>query len=801
MCRILILCILIFPFTIHRIFAQPQGLKSVKIHIFTPDKAPLPEANLVWWVDSDSVHATHQRSSGSGQVLLQTPVGRVLHLKVTHISYESLRAQFGLDSLHNQTLSIRLVPRSLQEIRVRSSKETFQVESDRIVIDVASSALLSGGSAFDILGNSPRVLVDPQTKAIIIDGKNGVQVYVNNRQIIMTNDQVAKYLQALPTSSIERIEVLTNPSSRYDANGGGVILIQLKKNSSEGISLDMTVAPGVGRFGKFTSSLNLTFRKKRYSLYLLYTPQWKKTYFTYNLQQKLLQGNILGETYGFQQRMISTQQHGLRVGGEITLGKNVLMGANLYGLLSEDITNTQSTTDFTFQHQPAGVVYAHSMFSTKLKNGLANLYLTRPIPSLRGRISVDADIASYQDNANSQTAYIRDQDSSVNELKSYFPVSILLKSTKVDIEAKPSSNFSIEGGLKASNSQISATPDLLSFTQEFQSLVDNLIKPFTYKESLWAGYTNASGRIKQLNWQVGLRYENARISVQTPELFRQTTFSNLFPTITIQNQFANKSSIKLTFNQRIIRPNFTSLNPAYVFLDPFTISTGNPLLIPQVSTTIQLSYQLPQKHSFLLQFSEAKNRITEVVYRKDTLSPVLYNTQINFDKERRLMASYTFPLKLTKFWRMQTTVAGSLIHFSTLTEGAPFVVNATGLTTNNSHSFTIGKFWSADLQFIARTATALGFMKYNPLFVVNLGVGRPLWNSKGSLKFSATDVFHTVTLINYGQYGYTDVRFRHRYETQVFTLSLSYRLGNEKLKHLDSHSTASESEQERIQKQ
>lgn len=765
-----------------------------------PDAKPVEQVSIRLHPLSDSTALLRAFTDGAGEFRFTTLDSVVYVLSIDTKLYQPEHRLVRPRPVGSSGDTIVLQPRLLSEIIVREKRESFQLDADKIIINVAGSALLSGGNALNILEKTPRILVDPFSNAISVDGKPGLQVYLNNRQVFLPTNQVGKYLQGLPANSIERIELLTNPSGRYDATQGSVLNITTRKLDSDGVSLDVSVSPGVGRFGKFNSSIDLSIRRSTWSAYVMYTPQTRSTYFRYDVTQHLSEGSLIGSIAGDQYRRIDTRQHGLRMGADWKLTKQLFVGTNVYGFQSAEHLTTRSNNEYNRVGQDSQIE-ALGNFDNRLKNVVGNLNARYVL--VKSNFSVDADLGQYTDNSVTQSSYSERGDADQSSLSSYFPNDIRIRSLKADFDTKLSAVTTLEAGIKINGSDINSTPRLNQFSPVFDTLATKLTQAFTYQERVRAGYVSISGafsKLNQITYQASLRYEHTELAVTTLDSRTSQVYNSFFPALTLQKKLSGGGKLMLTYNRRINRPNFSAFNPAYVFLDPFTIQSGNPYLVPQFSTNLQLSYQFPSKHMVMLSLLNNTNRITEVVFRQDVLSPVLYNTQINFNDEQRLSFTYSFPVAITKSWKMQTTLVGYRTQFSTPVNGIAFEISAIAASLNNLHTIKLGANWTADLQIITRTGTALGFMRYKPLFLVNAGLGRPLWNNRGSIKLSGADIFHTVTLINYGTYGITDVRFRHRFESQTAFLTLTYRLGNEKLKRVNQRATASESEQERGKK-
>ena len=740
-------------------------------------------------------------SDTAGRFSMGLAHGGTYHLIASHVGYESIEQTVnGRDSLITLTFSSGHL---LLAVNVTAKRDEFVVEADRIVVNVANSALLSGGTALDVLAKTPRVVVDQASRIIRVDGKSGIQLYVNNRQVYVTPDQFVKYLESLPASTINRINVINSPSARYDASGGAVINIELKRNEEDGISGDISLMPGVGRYGKLSTSFGLNIRHKGWSSFVLYTPQLLSSYSMYLVTQVVDQPPLVGSIHGYQFTKRTDQQQGLRIGVDRVLTKSLTVGTNMYLFGQRQLELPTSQTDYQLTGQPNGQssIAANTRLEEKLSSVLANVNARYELKALRGTASVDADYAAYTDNTMVQSQYQYQTDATASSLATYFPLGVTLRSLKGDLEAKTGSGIAFEAGVKVAQAQISTLPQLLSNSPSFDALVPNLTIPFSYHEQVEAGYLSASGTKKTFTWRAGLRVEHTNTLVTTNTLLIPRDYLNAFPSLSLQWKFLSKSQFTISANRRITRPEFSALNPVYYFYDPFTIVLGNPRLLPQLSANVQVTYQLPRRQSFTLGVISTTNRIGEVIYRNDSVSAVLYNTQINFNEERRYFATISLPIQFTPFWKTQLTVTGQQVSFDIGSTGNHFFLSQFSTTFNNTHSIKLGTQWTGDLQFTGRTTAAFGYLYYTPIFVTNLGIGRPLWGGKGSLKVAWSDIFHTNRVGNYGRYLNTDVNYRHTLETRKLFVTLTYHFGSNKVKDVSQRTTALDAETRRLKGQ
>lgn len=680
--------------------------------------------------------------------------------------------------------------RQLATVTVKARREAIEITPTLIGINVEASPLLATGNTADMLAKIPRVMLDPLSRALSVDGRTNLVIFVNNRQILLNGDQITRYLESLPAANISRVEINTQPSARYDAQAGAVISIFLKKNQQEGLGGELTLSPGVGRYEKFSVPLSLSYRRGKLSGYTLVNAGWNRSYFGYTMHQYFKDNSTDVDSYRIRKYLTTSIKNGL----DWQISPTLTVGLILNGLYQNDTFTPTSTTDLRLNGTNQRITANNNMASV-LKNISEGLSIKKEFPRAKSTLSFDADAAHYQETTTSSAAYQIDTDANWNQLRTRFPYQVQIGSLKGDF-TKKWDKLTLETGGKLSRVRINTQPTVEAFTDRFAALVPNLIAPFNYNENISALYGNASYRLGPWSIQAGLRAEHSDVSGISGDnkLVTRYRFWSGFPSASLQYTTPSKYTYTLTVNRRISRPNFTYLNPANVFVDPFTLIVGNPTLRPQFYRLVQAGVTTPKRISLIAFYQEVSGRIFEVVYRADS-SGRLQNTYLNFDHERRLQSTLTIPITFTKNWRSTLSATGSYAEFASSFRQQTLVSQPTFIL-QWFHSLKLGN-WNGDVSITGRSKTALGYMMYSPLLFVNLGIGRSLWNNQGALKIAYNDVFHSIVINNYGQYIGTDVNYRHINETRVLTLNLSYKFGNQKMKAVGRKNAASTPEIER----
>ena len=297
--------------------------------------------------------------------------------------------------------------------------------------------------------------------------------------------------------------------------------------------------------------------------------------------------------------------------------------------------------------------------------------------------------------------------------------------------------------------------------------------------------------------RAGLRLEHTRYEAQVinqKEVIRD--YTNLFPSVSLQYTNAKNFRYSLNISRRIVRPSFDVLNPSYIFYNPLTLHTGNPLLLPQLSNSFQVGLITPKRLSLSLSYNYSQNRITEILYRTDSVSAAILNYYINFDWEKRLTLVLSAPLQLRPYWQLQGTVTGLMSQFLSSFEQVSTTTSQPTAVLKLLNTFNVGKV-SATVSVTYRNTALIGYMKYTPIWFLDAGLQYSI-NKNSNLKVSASDIFHTLLLQNYGNYLNTSISYHHKSETQQLLVSYSLRFGHTKAKTVNEREIGSETEQQRL---
>jgi|GEM_PF-3630943 len=772
--------------------------------VLTDDRLPIDSCQL-HLMRMDSVLIASAWSDSSGQFFMPNiPIGSFL-LRSVHPQYMTSSQVVEVtttDSLSAKTLILQPRVIKLTEVSIKEKRPAFELAGDRVILNIDGSPVFAGGYAIDALSMAPRISVDPISKTIAVDGKTGLILYQNGRQLYLPADQITGYLRSLSVNSISRIEVLTNPPAQYDAGSSAVILLFTRRAFREGFTGDVSATVGAGRYLKANGTLALSLLTPKVEGSFLYTPGYNPTYYSWKANQIIM--GTPAQTTGFSQsdqfNEVDYSSHVLRTSWDWNLSKTFTAGIVAQGSLIRSTNNPSSDLSYQLAQNDSPVVRLDALTRNRerIDNGTINIHARKQSADGHQSLSVDFDLGSYANQSRVRSDFTQQKPiaASTESVQIYYPGSVQILTGKADYVNAHLGKASLEAGLKYSAIQMTNEPSTERISPGFVAIQPLLSRPYQYMENTASAYASMSRNWDQWFLTAGLRVEHTDYrGVSMPTQPIERTYTNLFPTFSLRHTTETKYQYSVSASRRIVRPAFDLLNPAFLFYDPLTLYSGNPLLVPQLTNSLQATVTLPEGLAVNVVYNRSRNRIAEVIYRLDSTSATTLDRSINFDREDRVALTVSLPWKPLPAWQLQASVTGANTQFYSTFRDAPMQLGQTTAIVRVNNTITLGK-WTANINVIYRNRAIIGYMYYDPLWYVDLGVQRHL-GKQTSVKLAASDIFHTLLITNHGEYLNTNIIFRHRYESQRVLLTLTHKFGDGK-KRVNERPLGSDTEQGRL---
>ncbi len=732
-------------------------------------------------------------------------------------------APFAVDEAHPAVevpaLSMTDETKSLTEVQVVAQKPFIEQQVDRTVMNVENSIVSSGNTALEVLEKAPGVTIDRQNDQIQLKGKAGVIVYIDGKQTYLSQQELSNFLKNTPSDNIATIEIITNPGSKYDAAGNsGIINIKMKKNKNFGTNGTFIVGTGYGwvksltgardDLPKFNTSLNLNHRDGKVNLFGNYSYVNRQSAQTNQINRTIPYN---GHTTYFDQysfRPNTFVGHSYKAGLDYFINQKSTIGVLFNGFTNDWRSAGQNNTLISDENRqltskPTTKTDAREFMT----NVTGNINYKYDFDGKGREWTIDADYVRYngQNSNNLSTIYYK-PDNSLNrpnqDVRNNMPSTINILAFKTDYVHPMKNGSKFETGLKSSivNADNNTIYDTLQ-QETRQWLFDaSRSNQFKYDENINAAYVNYAGKVGKLKYQTGLRAEHTH-SVGTSITLNQRVdrnYLNLFPTVFLSRQLDTNNVLNLSYSRRIDRPDYQNLNPFVFYLDPYTYQKGNPFLRPQYTNSVELTHVYKNALTTTLGFSRTTDFINGETPRQIASQNITYVTPENLGHLDNLSLNLSFPLPVTKWWRMQNNLSGYYQNYQTVYSDTPYQVKLVAFNLYTSNNFTFSKTLSGEVSGWYNSASQYGFYRAQPMGGFSLGVQKKIMDGKGNLKLNVNDPFWLNQFR--GRAVVQDINFYvgSRWESRQFRLTFTYRFGNQNVKSARDRNSATSAEQNRV---
>ncbi|MFC4721105.1 TonB-dependent receptor domain-containing protein [Geojedonia litorea] len=769
--------------------------KVIDINLNTP----LPYVNVVIKNESGTI-VTGGITDDDGQFKIgDIPDGKIL-VSIQYIGYKTVIKEVNIGR-GNYKVELGDIPleeeaAGLDEVTVVAEVSTIQQKVDRKVITIGKD-LAASGTASDIMVGIPSVSVDAQTGDISLRGNQNVRVMVDGK---ISNIPTAQLLKQIPSTAIKSIELITNPSAKYNPEGmSGIINIVLHKNTMVGFNGNISVGLSHERNPKFNSSINTNYRNGKFNFYANYSN---------NISKYSNVGNVFrpdDNSEQFFNFLDKRQSHLYKVGVDFYLNEK-----NTFSFFT-----TQNTSDSSSEGRTDALFYNNSsanqsqLFLAQSDNSSSqyNFDYKLLFDKEGHNIELEVDYNIFDDttpvdyvfllgpNQDYKDSNFTDRTSSNINLDYVNPLSENVK-LELGLEARlfnSDINFSSTGETYNSEGNLRPTPDT----------------NFDYTRDIYSAYGTYSKKFEKWTMQLGVRLENVNedaIALETEIGSNETNiieFTNdyfeVYPSAFFTYSPSEKNSYQLSYSRRVDRPGIGQVNPIKEWSTPLVSSFGNINLVPQFTNSLEVNYtrQL-EKGSitagvFYRAISDEINRAI-FVDRSDINSGRVIITHDNFDDTSAYGIELSTNYKPTKWWNINSSfdlysqtqkgIAERLnapIETATVDDIVTEIREVDNVAWNFRmfNNFTVNK---------ALTLTAFGFYRgqnkslqfdVEPMYFVNVGARVNFLEGKGTFSFNYNDIFNTMKFQGTGTAPYRqDVEFN--WESNTWNISLAYRFGGGK---------------------
>lgn len=784
--------------------AHAQSTKNVSGTVLDEGQ-PVPFANILVKAAADSSVTKFGVTDTLGKFTVSGVPSGSYFVQISSVGFENYISDvFEVADISIDLGTVVMVPNSdLEAVQVVQLRPIIEIHPDKTVFNVENTLNATGSNGFDLLRKAPGVIIDNNNN-IIVEGKSGVQVYIDNKPSILAGEDLINYLKTLQAADIDKLEIITQPSSKFDAAGNaGIINIILKRDKNLGTNGTITAGYAYGRNHHANSSISVNHRNKKTNVYASYSNSFGKNWSFFHMDRwqygYLYNSETTNNNY--------TGAHNGKIGADWfvsdkhTIG--VLASGNFFDTEGEGITNTfivPLETNIAEQQ-----LVANNTGTGTNYQGAANINY-RFADTLGHEFTVDVDYAAYnRDASNYQPNLYLDGITGdtlfENNYRMNTPTAISIYSAKADYSQ------SLWGGKVGTGVKFSFVETDNSF--EFYDVADggdvlntDRSNQFIYTENINAAYINYAKRLGQKwNVQVGLRAEHTRsfgdlISTQVSEEDSvRREYINLFPSGGLTYTPGMKHMWSLSFSRRIQRPNYQSLNPFVNQATELSFMKGNPFLQPQYAYNTRISHTFKYRFTTSLSYSYVEDYFAQIT---DTLgTDKAFLTSLNVADQSTINLGVSLPFQIKKWWNVYLSInAYSTSYLANDPKFTPLTQETVSIYAQNSFLLPAGFKLEISGWFSSPSVWG-GTYLTKSMGSFDMAIEKKFMKDRLALRIAGSDIFYTSFWQANATFGDVSFDGSGGYESQRISFNLTYNFGNAEVKKARDRETGLEEENKR----
>jgi len=783
------------------LFAATSGI--IKGKIIDKKNKPIEFATANLLNSKTNKFVKGQVSNAKGEFVIDKVSPGEYLLSVTMIGYvKNETEKVVIDSKNNlieRDIVLNENAVQLGAVEVTAKKQFIEQTVDKMVVNPEASITTASENVYEILKKLPGVTID-NSDNISMKGKENVKILIDEKPTYVSSTQLAAMLKGMQGKNIDRIEIIENPSARYDAEGNsGIINIKTKHNKAPGFNGSVFAGTEIARRFGWNGGLDLNMNYGKLNVYGNYSLYNWAGWNGMNATRRFTSTELAGAY-----QLINTgadyngQAYNYKVGADYFIKKNHVVSLMLRGSNGHNDNDNNNTTSFADKYlKTDSTLVSTSTSNNRWKNQTYNANYKWDIDSTGQSLTADVDYAwFYYRNPNTQNGIY--YGSNGNDLNHDIYVNTLqgndinIYTAKVDYALPIGKKFNFEAGIKTSFVNTDSKINMTGYLTQNDH--------FIYNEDIQAAYINGRAQLNKTTLQLGLRLENT-ISKGNSVVSNQendTSYLKIFPSFFVQQTLNADNNINFKYSYRIGRPDYDMLNPFRWMVDPYTYNVGNPNLKPQFTHSFGLSHSFKGILITSLGYNYTSGLFTQIIKQDDATKSV-YQTDENMNNSIDFNVSETFQLQQAKWWRVNGTVTGMYKKIQ-LDSSVGSKISRWSFNGNVSNNFSLPYQLEMELSGQYSSEQIISNIILRPRYTIDLGVQRKILKDMGTLKVAVSDIFNTGSSGAYAKYDNVNIDVLNKYDSRRLQISFNYRFGKEDIKTRGNRSTASSEEQSRSSK-
>ncbi|MDD5151378.1 MAG: outer membrane beta-barrel family protein [Flavobacterium sp.] len=663
---------------------------------------------------------------------------------------------YGQNTTANDSISNKL-----NEVVVIKEKKMFTTKNGNIKLDVANSILNAVPNPIDLLSKLPNITISADKENITVIGKGNPLIYIDNQKVVM-ND-----LNALSVDDIKTIEIINNPSSKYEAEGRAVILITRKFSKKEGSQTTLSEVTSFKKEFNNYLGINSSFKKNKFEWKANFNFNKLKPWESHSIEYQIPDADIISN---YDVATANTKRKQFILGGGLfyKIKEDDYFSININSKLQSEPFDINTTT-YNKNGDIENNVVTHS--DNESQKNFINSFVNyaKKIKSIDTQLftgfqysNFDQDSKSLAQNNFNETQFEKAQNS-----KQKFNVAVF--SGRVDFEKKFKNEMKLEsGGLYLS---AKAKTDFEILNYETNNTISSI---YNFKEKNYAGYTQLSGNLKKIGYSVGLRVESTNINGElkndnAPSINKN--YIDFFPKAQLDIPIDSTKSITVNYSKSISRPNYSSTNQGATYINPYYLYSRNINLNPTINNQISSSFQYHDKSVKLTYYQNTDPVYSSFVF--DNQNNILTFKEINFEEERGFNLEFSLPFTY-KIWTSTNSL--SCIMNKIQDDSAEFIASKPYLYYYSNNEFKLSKGYTFSLAAYGLTDQKEGVFERKAWFIMNLGVSKTFFTN-WNFTLNYNDIFKNTIYEESFTINKISSTAKYLVDAQEFSIAVKYSFG------------------------
>ena len=785
---------------------------NIKGKLQSTDGSSISFGNVILFSSSDSSMVKAESTNEEGEFnIINIAVGNYF-LRATFVGFPDLiKTNIQIESGETKNLETLTFEgqNELEEVTVIIKRDIVEVKPDRTIFNVEGTINAVGSDAISLLRKAPAVTVDNNDNISVL-GRSGVRVYIDGKALPLEGNDLSNYLKNLSADQIDRIEIISSPGAKYDAEGNaGIIDIRLKKDDSIGAYGSVSGTFTKGEMIRFNTNVSGNYRTKKFNVFG--TAGFNKNDNFHNI-------NFISYQNGIYMDEINNTENkrkiaNFRIGTDFYLHKNHTLGFLVGGRNVDGKENSYNEISISDQINISLVDSVLIAENSGINDRIQNTYNLnyRFYEKKGGSLNIDFDYGSYQ-NKNTRFQpniyYNSSGDEILSEVINSFdtPNDINIYTAKLDYE-RTIGKGKLGVGSKYSKVTTNNTFKVFNEIGGTPILNNVLSNIFDYDENVYAGYASYSRPINEkVKFQGGLRVEQTlatgdltpfQSSLQEEPVILD--YLNLFPSAGITWDIKPMQTLALNYGRRINRPDYNVLNPFRKQLSELSFERGNPNLSPEIVNNVELGYTLNYKYNFKLAYGLTTDKITRLIGPDDSDPRAGFISWDNLATQEVISLNVSLPLEIFKWWNSYTNLSGSYTNNQAdYGDGAVVDVQNVGYMIYQQNTFDLIKGFKGEISgYYSGPGVWGGVFVYDRNWSLDVGLQKLFLKKKLKARLSANNIFNRFGWRGESEFNGLISTGSGRWDAHFISLSLSYSFGNSKIKS-KKRKTGIENESKRV---